>query len=124
MKCDSCGRQDDKEEVKKPGVFMNCVRKVDDFLAKWWESGLWFLSMLLIGLITLFVLCYALLHTFRHLKQLLVFKDQEVEKKPFATNLFQFLCLVLVSYGIFLAWKHLREAHLNQRYLNKGYFGI
>jgi len=47
---------------------MNCVRKVDDFLAKWWESGLWFLSMLLIGLIALFILIYAFLHTSKYLK--------------------------------------------------------
>jgi len=58
---------------------MGSIQKLDNLWANWFESGLWFLAMVLTGVVACFILCYSLLHTFQYLKKHLVFKNEEGE---------------------------------------------
>ena len=121
--CESCGRQDDKEEPVRTGFLMRCVHRVDLFVHKWWEDGLWLLAMVLTGVVASFIFLFALFHTIHFIKDNLVISNSDGEEKPFKTYLARCLCFFAAAVLFFLAWRKVREAHVFQRYLNKGLFG-
>lgn len=74
-KCDSCGRQDEKDGTESRGMFYNCLssgaRRLDELCGRTgYDSKMWLLAVTFTGLVALFVLFWALTFTLGHIKHL------------------------------------------------------
>ena len=70
--CESCGRDDESEKVTDSCLarpFPATAKKVDNFLSNGYNSGLWHLSVSVVGLIGIYGLVILLIKTTNYLRK-------------------------------------------------------
>ena len=102
-------------------ILPSTTKKIDEIFSNGYDSGLWHLAVVAVGVIGVFSTIYILIHATQYLRKVLTDPvDSENYEIMMAIRIF---IAVACSVGFILMCKRIRDAHYRSKYQNKGFFG-